>query len=82
MPKKPEVSAAAAQFNASSRPAWVRGGVTGDGSSRKYDRAVKTLKDANVLAAAQGREQTPITEEAVKALYIKYGGAIAEEDAE
>lgn len=49
-------------------PAWVSGGATNDGSARKWYRAVETLRKAG----------TPITEEAVKELYIKYGGLVLE----
>lgn len=47
-------------------PAWVSGGSTNDGSSRKWYRAVEVLRK-------EGKE---ITEAAAKELYIKYGGKV------
>ena len=46
-------------------PNWVYGGETGDGSTRKYLRAVETL-----------RKQGITSESEIKALYIKYGGRV------
>jgi hypothetical protein len=51
---------------------WVSGGLTNDGSVRKYHRAVETLRK-------EGKE---MTEEAVKALYIKFGGLVIEDSEE
>ena len=39
-------------------------------SDRKYDRAVLELKKSNL----------PVTDEAVKALYVKYGGLVITEE--
>lgn len=50
-------------------PAWVRGGDTGDGSARKYNRAVEDLRKQGI---------TEPTEDQIKTLYIKYGGAVVE----
>lgn len=52
-------------------PSWVRGGATGDGSTRKYNRAKEELRKQGVANP---------TEEQLKELYIKYGGAIEETD--
>lgn len=43
-----------------------------EGSIRKYHRALKELTSTN----------QPVTEEAVKALYVKWGGLVAEVKAE
>lgn len=66
--KAEEKAAAKAPFNSANVPAWVSGGLTGDGSSRKYHRAVKQLKDLNL----------PVTEESVRELYEKFGGKVME----
>lgn len=56
-------------FNPGVPPAWVSGGVTNDGSTRKFYRAVEQLR----------KEGKDITEAAVKELYIKFGGLLIEE---
>lgn len=53
------------EFNPTAIPAWVS-----EGSMRKYDRAVKQLRDA----------KEPVTEEAVKALYVKWNGLVLDTD--
>lgn len=59
-------------------PAWVSGGVTLDGSARKWYRAVETLRKANLDRKAQGQPEVPFSEDDAKALYIKYGGLVLE----
>ena len=49
-------------------PEWVSGSISGDGSLRKYHRAVELLR----------KEGKAITEEAVKDLYVKWNGLIIE----
>lgn len=65
-------------FNPANIPAWVSGGATNDGSVRKYHRAVSLLQKQNADLKAQGKEAVEITEDAVKALYEKYGGNVIE----
>lgn len=50
------------------------------GSIAKFNRAVKVLKDANVLLKAQGKSEVEVTEEAIKAQYVKYAGLLVETD--
>lgn len=52
-------------------PAWVS-----DGSVRKYNRAVEQLRKENVTRRALGQAEVEATEEAVKALYVKWGGLL------
>lgn len=46
------------------------------GSITKFNRAVKDLKDQNVVLKAQGKPELEITEEAIKPLYLKRGGLV------
>lgn len=46
------------------------------GSITKFNRAVKVLKDQNNALKAQSKPEVEITEEAIKALYLKYGGLV------
>lgn len=48
---------------------WVSNAV-------KYNRAIKELETVNKNLKIQGRETVEITEEAVRALYLKYGGLV------
>lgn len=68
------------KFNPAVVPAWVSGGQSNDGSSNKYHRAVRVLQEQNEVLRAQGRDEVELTEAAIKALYIKWGGLILGED--
>jgi hypothetical protein len=59
-------------FDPTIPPDWVSGGKTGDGSSQKFYRAVTVLR-------SEGKD---VTEEAVKELYIKYGGLVLDVNTE
>lgn len=59
--KDAEKAAAKATFNPSVIPAWVS-----EGSVRKYHRAVELIR----------KENRPMTEEAVKELYTRWGGLV------
>jgi len=66
-------------FNPSQIPSWVSVNQDGrGGSSNKYDRAVKFLRQRNAELKAQGQEPVEITEAEVKELYIKFGGPIVD----
>lgn len=52
-------------------PEWVSGG-----SVRKYHRALATLARENANRKAQGQPEVEVTEEALKALYVKDGGLV------
>lgn len=51
------------------KPAWVS-----EGSIRKYDRALAQLNKENAGRVATNQPIVPITDAAVKALYLKWGG--------
>lgn len=51
--------------------AWVS-----EGSERKFDRAVAQLEKENAARKAAGIPEVPITEEAVLALYERWGGLV------
>lgn len=52
-----------------------------DGSVRKYDRAVAQLIKDNNLKKQLNQPLVPITEEAIKALYVKWEGLLIGEEA-
>lgn len=53
-----------------------------EGSLRKFDRAVLQLKNENKELVAQGKSAKEITEEAIKALYVKWNGLVLDEKIE
>lgn len=63
------------EFNPSVIPAWVS-----EGSLRKYDRAVKQLRDRNALLRAQKQEEVPLTEADIKELYVKWNGLVLDKE--
>lgn len=54
-------------------PNWVYGHETGDGSVKKYHRAVEELRK-------QGIKEP--TDAQIKDLYVRYGGKVIESDVE
>ncbi len=52
-----------------------------DGSVRKYHRAVAQLTKENADRTKLNQPLVPITDEAIKALYIKWGGLLIGEEA-
>lgn len=63
-------------FNPEKTPAWVSGAIAHDGSYHKYVRAVDFLKKRNAELKAQKQPEVEITEEAVKELYVRFGGLV------
>lgn len=52
-------------------PEWVS-----EGSIRKYHRAIAELNRENTNRKAAGQAVVEISEEAIKALYVKWGGLV------
>lgn len=57
-------------------PEWVS-----EGSVRKYDRAVALLAKENSVRKSLGQAEVAVTEDAIKALYVKWGGLVIGDDA-
>lgn len=70
-----------AKFNPAIIPTWVSGGQTKDGSSHKYHRAIKQLQEENAALKIQGKEPVELTEEAIKNLYVSWGGLVLDGNA-
>lgn len=45
-------------------------------NEKKFERAKEELRKQNVILKATGRQEVEITEDLVKALYVKYGGLL------
>ena len=55
-------------------PNWVS-----EGSVRKYNRAAAFLAKENAIRKAGNLPENEVTEEALKALYVKWGGLVVGE---
>lgn len=51
-----------------------------EGSVRKFHRAVAELTKANATRKALNQEIIPLTEQAIKDLYVKWGGLVVGEE--
>jgi hypothetical protein len=53
-----------------------------EGSQRKFYRAIAQINKENVTRKTLNQPEVPLTEEAIKALYIKWGGLVIGEEEE
>lgn len=61
------------EFNPAITPDWVS-----PGSILKYHNAIKRLREDNNVRKMRGEQEQPLTEDAVKELYVTWKGHVVE----